>query len=439
MAMVHSRLVTSLAAIAGAMSPLAAEQAAAAMTQGRPVHEVGRQVFVKGLVDLDYVSQNNYSDGNDDARDHLDQGWIRAELGARIEMDERVKVITTLAYDAEDGDDTFVDGDSSDPNQGQVVMDDAYVVLTDFLDKPNLMVQAGRQPESWNLRKDYGAFLFDSRANDPDVTSWDGVKGMYKAETVKVSPYLYQMPDASRLIGVAIDWTPAEAENSELFLTGSINKQDQVTLNSGGTGDTLWTYYGGAEVRFFDRSIVLYGEGAMQNGDETSDVEFSGYGFNVGLDWHPTSKQMLFGVQLEYLSGDEDPADSKNRAFVNTWEGESETYIVENEKYGEVSGFLDGNLQAIKGKTEIAVDRMSRFLIKAAYGFYQTTEDTAGGNDEFGQEGDLTFTVRYADCATFNLFGAVFLPDAAFEDVAPGATPSMDSVYLFGLNLQVVY
>lgn len=453
MARVH-RIVTSLAVVAGIVSPaFAADQAAPAttpttppppapspvVTQGRTVNESERQVFIKGLVDLDYISQTNYRDGNDDANDHRDEGWLRTELGARIEIDERVKVFTTLAYDAETGDDTFKTGSSSDANQGQVVMDDGYVVLTDFLNKTNLSVKAGRQPESWNLRKDYGAFLYDSRANDPDVTSWDGVKGIYEAETLKITPYLYELPDQSRLFGAVVDWTPQEAESSELFLTGSINKEDEVLLNSGSVGDTLWTYYGGAEFRLFDRTVALYGEGALQKGRESSDIDFAGYGFDVGLDWHLTSRQVVLGVQADYLSGDDDPTDSKNRAFINTWEGVSDTYIVENEKYGELSRFLEGDLQAAKAKAEVAVDRMSRFLIKGTYGYYRTTQETAGGHKNFGHEADLTFTLRYAESTTFNLFGAIFKPQDAFKDLAPGVSPGTDSIFLFGLNLQVLY
>jgi hypothetical protein len=439
------RLVATLSAVIASPALLTAEDiapnAGPVIGTNRPAGRVAqseRQVFVQGVVDLDFLSQNNYGDGNSDERDHRNEGLIRGELGARLELDERVEVKVTVAYDAETGDDTNLTGDSSDGNRGDVVMDDAYVVLKDLFNQPELSLKAGRHPVSWNLRRDYGAFLFDSRANDPDVTSWDGARGQYNLETIIISPYLYEMQDQSRLYGLAVDWQPEEGANNGLFLTGSLNMQRDVVV-PGGTGDSLTTFYGGGEMRF-DSGFDLFVEGALQRGREDGDIDFRGYGFSFGIDFHaPTVNQMVFGLQFDYLSGDDDASDAKNRNFINPFEAVSDLYIVENEKYGEVSEYLQGDLEAAKAKAEVAIDRDNRLRVKGAYGMYRTAEEAGNGSQNFGQEFDLTFTWQYTYNATFNLFGAMFLPDNAFEAVAPGADNDTDPITLFGVNLLVSF
>jgi hypothetical protein len=424
----------------GAAPPApAVGRASASRPGGRTASQTDRQVYITGVVDVDYLSQSNYTDGNNDIADHQDFGLIRGELGARIELDERVEVDLTVAYDADAGDDTWKTGASSDANQGDVVMDDAFAIIKELFNRPEISLAAGRQPFVWNMRREYPGFLYDSRADDPDVTSWDGVKGMWTVETLGFTPYLFAMPDDSRLFGISVDWEPAEVTSGNLFVTGSANVERDVVLAGGTTGKTLFTYYGGVEMKF-DNGLDLYGEGGLQRGEETGDIDFAGYGFSAGIDYHlPTVNRAALGIQADYLSGDDDPSDSKNHAFINNWEGTSDTYIVEHEKYGELSEFLNGDLEAAKFKAETALDRNDRFHLKLTYGFYRTTEETADGNRDFGQEFDLTFSWQYTWHSKFSFLSGAFLPGDAFVDTAPGTSPSDDMVTLFAANLQVAF
>lgn len=433
------------------------------MLAGRGFAQAERQVFIQGLVDLDYIANSNYTDGSSELSDSVHQGLLRGELGARIELDERLEVKLTLAYDAETGDRTWT-GQDTDGNPGQVVMDDAYVVLKEFLNRPNLGIQAGRQPVSWNLRTDYGAFLYDSRADDPDVTSWDGVRGSFAIETLTFMPYAFAMADESELFGLALDWQPAQGESNGLFLTASANLvRDPIVYGATPTGlavpaqlgDTavgsvvgrsLYTYYGGAEMRF-DNGLDLFFEGAIQRGTGDNDITFSGYGLSGGVSWHPrTINQMVFGIQGDWLQGDDDTTDAKIRSFQNPWEGVQDTLIAEHEKYGEIARFADragAGRRAGKLTGEMAIDRANRFRLGTVYAYYLLDQAPTGGNGskDFGQELDLKLIWQYdeANRARLGLMGGVFQPGRGFSQVAPSQPADQELIWMFATNLEVAF
>lgn len=402
----------------------------------------GRSVFIQGLVDLDYVNMGNYTDGNDDVGDHRSEGWYRAELGTRISVDERVEVQVTLAGQGVMGnsrptsDVGGVDNGPVNGDSGNAVLDDAFIKLKDFLNYRELALDAGRMPVSWNLRKDHAAFLFDSRANYPTVTSWDGLRASYNLDTIDITPYVYRLPDDSQLYGIALDWEPAKAGDDRLFFTLSANLERGVTVDGvADAGDSLETYYVGGDADL--GSFELFGEFAMQRGDQDDDVDFNGFAFSGGIDWH--ADRFVLGFQTDYYTGDDNSADGDNDAFINNWEGVSDTYIVENEKYGELSRLISGNLQAYKGKFEIALDSKKRVRIKSVYAFYKTTETIAGaGGKDFGQEADLHLQWDYTRNATLTLLTGLFKPDDAYLAVG-GVDANDDLIFLFGGNLLVKF
>ena len=409
-----------------------------------------RSVFIQGLVDIDGIQQGNYRDGNDDVSDHRSEGWYRAELGTRISVDERVEVQVTLAGQGVMGnsratsDGTLYPGGASNgsgvggASDTNVVLDDAFIKLKDFLNYRELSIDAGRMPVSWNLRKNHAAFLYDSRANYQTVTSWDGLRASYNLDTINLTPYVYRLPDDSQLYGLTLDWEPAKSGDDRLFFTLSANLERDVTVDGVvGAGDKLETYYVGGDADL--GSFELFGEFAMQRGDQDDNIKFNGFAFSGGIDWH-ASDRMVLGFQGDYFTGDSDALDDSNDAFINNWEGVSDTYIVENEKYGELSRLLSSNLQAYKGKFEIALDDKKRVRIKTVYAYYKTTETVTGaGGKNFGQEADFHLQWDYTRNATITLLAGLFKPDDAYIATSLSASANDDIIYLFGANLLVKF
>jgi hypothetical protein len=294
-------------------------------------------------------------------------------------------------------------------------------------------------PVSLPLRRDHAAFLFDSRADYHTITSWDGVRAAYNFDAVNILPYVYRLPDNSQLYGLSLDWEPPKSGNDRVFFQGSANLERNVLLRDGTTGDSLQTYYVGGDADLGD--FELFGEFAMQSGKQTDSVKFKGFAFSGGVDWH-IDKKVVVGFQGDYFTGDDNPNDGNNNAFINNWEGVSDTDIVENEKYGELSRLLSGNLHAFKGKIEIALDDKRRVRVKTIYAFYKTDVST-GGSSKFGQEGDIHLSWDYTPSATITLLGGLFKPDDAYKAARTAAPVSVnastDLIYLLGANLLVKF
>lgn len=423
----------------------------------------GRQVFLQGLIDLDYLQQANYLDGNSNVSDRRNQAWLRAEMGTRIEVDSRVEVSLTVGYQGIAGSSQATDNGSIYGNTitngpvngsaGNAVLDDAFVTLKQFLGYKELSVMAGRQPVTWSLRNDHPGFLYDSQADHATVTSWDGLRASYNLDTLDITPYVFRLPEQtnsvpaltnahSTLYGVVVDWKPDNGgnNNQKMYFTASANLETDVLLKNGARGNKLQSYYVGGDADL--ESFELFGEFAMQRGNQDDNTKFRGYAFSGGIDWH-ADDLVVVGIQGDYLSGDSDSTDATNHAFIANWEGMSDTFIVEHEKYGELSRLLDGNRVAAKAKVEYSLDDKKRVRLKVVYGNYRVTKPTAGVSNRFGQEADLSLAWDYTPNATITLIGAGFKPGEGYVAAANAATlttnAATDWIYLVAANLLVKF
>ncbi len=408
----------------------------------------GKMVYLQGLVDADWVQKGNYSDGNDAFSDHFSGSWLRAELGARIEVDSRVEVAVTVAYQglmgrssATDPGTTYGTTNTNAPPNGQsgnAVIDDAFVRLKEFLRFPRLTIDVGRQPFSFELRRDHPDFLYDSKADNQTITSWDGLRAKYNYDSIDVMPFVFRMPDDSTLYGLGIEWEPAYSGDNRVYFHGSATMEKNILMRDATRGDSLQTYSAGLDVNLAE--VELFGEFAMQRGKQRGDVDFAGWGGTAGLDWQLNG--LILGVQGDWLSGDNNPADNKNSAFQNKWEGTSDTLVVEHEKYGELSRLLDGNLIASKVHLEYALDPAKSIRVRVIYANYKVDKPAAGRGKDFGQEADLTLGWDYTKNATINLMAGLFKPGDAYRAAAVppvGATAGSDLIYAFAANLLVRY
>jgi hypothetical protein len=423
-----------------------------------------RLVYIQGLVDIDYLQLGRYTSANSSIPDHRSEEWIRAEVGARVEVDDRVEVSVALAYQGVSGTDTptspagtaannnSTSNGPSNGTAGNAVVNDAFVTLKEFLGSRNLMVEVGRMPVDWNLRKDHAAFLYDSHANNPTITSWDGIRARYNYDTLDFTPYVLRMPDNSSLFGAMVDWQPETTGNDRYFITGSANMERDIQLNTNDGfasvnatpvyGSKLYTYYVGADADLSD--VELFGEFAMQRGTQDGNTSFGGYGVSGGVDWH-LDTSMVFGIQGDFLSGDDSDnnaagtPNATNHAFINKWSGTSDTLIVENPKYGRLANLVEGDLEALKIKFEYALDDHKRVRAKILYADYRLSKASASGTKDFGQEADLTLAWDYTSNATISLLAGGFKPGSAYDSVSLSPTPANDLVYLIAVNLLVKF
>lgn len=460
--------------LAATLSALAMTAMAADYTGGvrdvtpRSIQDNGRRIYLLGLVDIDGVKMNNTTDGNNSRSDMRSEGWGRAELGGRVVLDDRVEVGVTVGYVSQAGNNRPLGYDSHNPppanvlnfpeaneangyhSSGDMTLQDAYIHLPDFLGFRQLDVLVGRQMvANMNLRKGRAAWLYDSRSMNRPVTRWDGAQIKYNLSmlSMDIDAFAFRLPDDSSLFGGMADWKVIDKSEVSLFFTGSYTLQKDLILNDLTTAENLRTAYAGFDLDLgvFD----FYGEFAMQRGDvgRNTGQTFHGWGANVGVDWRvikDRSQEYVLGVQYEHLSGDDGSNPEQYNGFVNTWEATSDTYLVEHEKYTQISRMQVGNLSDWKVRMEYSV--FSRMRMSAIWGRYQLVTPAPEASNSLGNEYDLTLSYDYtgntrsdrSGGCTFTLFGGIFRPDAGYEDLqrARGvADAGTDMMWLAGLNI----
>ena len=426
---------------------------------GKTAMGAGRQVVVQGQLDLDILQNNNYTDSDNDLSDNRGYGRMRAELGLKVKLDERATVVIGFGYNADLGDYGTTNQTPGKPtpgpdesqiasDQAQVVLKDAYVNLKEFLGFEELGVIAGRMPVSWNLVDDRGAFLFDSRANDPAIGSWDGARASYSGwDVLVVSPWLYRLPEASTLYGLTLDWKPVTASGDKVFVTVSLCEQREGVIGGMTKAEQLRTYSFGLDWRLGETGLWV--DGAYQTGDAAPGVEFGGWGGEAGFDWQ-FSQYGKGRLQLiaSYLRGDDPGSTDVFEGFVNDWESIADTLIVENEKYGELSNLMLGNLGAAKLRWGIGFDERDKIRIDLTGAYYKLSQPIiANGSEDFGYEIDAVLRWQYTYNAQIRLFAAGFKPEDGAADAqeragataAPPIVAADDLIWLMGANLNVSF
>jgi hypothetical protein len=428
---------------------------AAAGLLASTAHAAETEQVLLGELLIEGINQNNYTDGDDDRNDRSSQLWIRAKLGAKVDFDDFAEVELALVYDGEGG-----DASGSDSNEtGEVRVNDAFLTLKRLF-RDDLHVRLGRQPVAYNLRPNHGAFLHDSRANDPIVTSWDGVRAYWQNVRWTVSGFWFLLDEANEsqglepsppgapgnsrddtLWGLVVDYQPDADADNRLFFTGSATwEQNSPGQLVGPVGDDLITYHFGFEATL-GRGFDLYGEAGFQDGETRDGQDFTGFGFTAGVDYRiPGPMDSILGLQYDFLTGDDPDTDDEFEGFNAPWEGVSDTLIVEHERYGELSELLVGNLQALKLKVEYRF-LQDRFRVKMLGAHYRLNEDV-GGEGTFGTEVDFTINWQYTYWVNLGLMAGAFIPDDGYVEAvnrALGVDAQDDEIYFLGANAQVVF
>ncbi|NRA38000.1 MAG: alginate export family protein [Planctomycetes bacterium] len=399
--------------------------------------------YLQGSVLFEWILQDNYA-ANDQKHD---QFWLRAELGTKIELEDHMELNIVFAYDGEFGDHSDVtDGNGS--NDGEVVLDEGSILFKQFL-RPELDVRFGRQPVNWNLRAGFGAFLYDSRANKPDVLSWDGIVANYDVDNVILRPYMYQLEEDNEesgttapigteddrndnmLYGIVIDYEPQHEGDNNIFVSMNFSWEKNVVVDTGIIGNNLATYYIGTEWNM-PSGLDFYGEYAKQEGDLDSVTDFDAYGYSVGFNLQ-MSEQTLFGLQFDTLSGEDSGA--SYTGFVAPHEGVSDLLIFEHERYGELSEQFVGNMEAIKVRFEWAMTADERVMLKFVAGGLELNRTTAGNDSKLGEEYDLMIDWEYDSRTTLKFFGGYFDPDKGYEDIVGNS----NKVQMYGASIEVLF
>ncbi len=396
---------------------------------------------LQGSLLIESIRQKDYNQGA--AETNTSQMWMRAELGTSVEVGDDMEVRITLAYDAEGGDQSHVAGASND-RSGEIVLDDAYVVFERFF-LPNADLWLGRQPVAWNLRtKPDGGFLWDSRANDPTVTSWDGARFYYNMDQLTFIGQFFIInesyegrgavvppvntgdeSDDQSLYGLVIDWQPENESDNRVFFTVSWTHEEDVPMSVGTAGTAVAseidTFYVGTEWNLTS-GFDLYGEYARQDGSIDGGGDTSGSGYSGGIVWHAKTEDLrkaAFNIQYDSISGDSNgTTDNEYEALIDPFEGRRDLYIAEHERYGELAERVgDGGLDAWKIGAEYVFQTRQPVSLRLDVGRFTLNDAPAGVDDEFGVEYDFTMRYEYNSHTAFTMFYALFEVGNGYADL----------------------
>lgn len=420
------------------------------------VQAVETAQVLTGELLIEGINQQNYLDGDDDRNDRASAMWLRGRLGAMVDFDDYAELEIGVVYDGQAGDRTGTDTDGS----AEIALNEAFLTLK-HLFRDDLHLRLGRQPVTWNLRAHHGAFYHDSRADDPLVNSWDGVRLYWQGRNLTTSAFWYQLDEANEqrgldglgaattrtpnardnsLFGVVLDYQPDAEGDNRLFFTGGASIELNQRVDATTVADEVIAYYGGFEAELL-ADVDLYGEGVIQDGDLRGGGSMAGWGFNIGADYRPPGPlDTVLGIQFDLLSGDDDPDSGDYEAFSAPWEGVSDTLIVEHERYGELAELQVGNRQALKLKLEYRF-LQERFRVKMLGAHYQLPE-AVDGADTFGTEIDFQINWQYTYWVNLGFMAAAFFPSDGYQNLierATGTPGGDDEIYLLGANAQVVF
>lgn len=200
-------------------------------------------------------------------------------------------------------------------------------------------------------------------------------------------------------------------------------------LQVAGPGDGRVTTLGGGVDAFFgpDRELELFGEAWLQAGRLTSGVSKRARAGRFGArvvagDWTAEAS-------MEYVSGDEDPADGRDEGF-QSYEGRDRFRIVESAEFG-----LDWDTNLVSMRARVAKRLGSGVSVRLDLGRFRLPEEAVdasgaslGIGKDLGTEADFTLSADLSRAVELRASIAIL----AGSDALEAATPAGDRSAILG-------
>ena len=351
--------------------------------------------------------EQNDKDLNDNT-DGIAFNLLRARLGIRFvpahNTEGFFQVQDARVFGTETN--TLTDGSAD-----QLDLHQAYFKLANLFDWP-LDLQVGRFEAAYGTQRLIGAVGWHNIGR-----SFDGVLLRLHPEKAKIDVFNLKLAERMEpggtgdlnVLGAYGDFDLIENYTTHAFLIWQ-SADPASTLNR----YTIGAYLKGKTANFLPEIELAYQGGEREN----RGVSALMVALNLGYTVASASFSPTFSIGIDYLSGDDDPADDTYKVF-------DTLYATNHKFYGFMDYFLNIpvhtsglGLQDIHVKA--AIKPRPNLSLRLAYHNFQANEDfgfedgTVGTN--FGDEVDLTVVYSYNKRVTISGGASLFAPGRIFEE-----------------------
>jgi len=382
---------------------------------------------VSGTVQLDYVWRSNemtaFTDsvGGGGALASDSENTFEGYLAIRMDVDLNDKVAAVVEFGTK-----RVDGGAILPwaigAANPIQLREARVVVSDFLTQ-GLKFGVGISDWTFDVRGKGNSFAFDMRHSQTITRNLGtnqqglGSLGASAGNPDELEPVGFWFNWSNNQITLDLVMLPAVIEGGPAsqdealyaidfwYNLDSVGKGSRVgailAVSSfggvnGGSNTDIFTFGVGGDLKFLEGNLELYAEVYFQFGGagEVGGVnqKAKGVAFQLGAQYTIPNNPIWLGINLTYVSGDNDTTDTKNVDRFVSYENINDLMILEDMYFGFD---IDTNYMAVKVSGGFAMSVGSgkeNLHLDAIIGFAKAIEDwafAAGNEDALGTELDL--------------------------------------------------
>lgn len=436
---------------------------------------------VSGAVQLDYVWRSNeltaftssVAGGGAAASDSENtfEGYLAVRMD--VELNDKVAAVVEFGTKRVDGGAILPWGTGI---ANPVQLREARVVISDFLTQ-GLKLGVGISDWTFDVRGKGNSFAFDMRHSQSltrNVALGTNSQGATSLATSAGAP------DELEPVGFWLNWSNNQITLDLILLPAVIEggpaSQDEAlyavdfwyALDSVGKGSKIGailaassfgganfgsdtriiTFGAGADLKFLDGNLEVYGEFYFQFGDAGEvggEVQHAkGRAFQLGALYTIPNNPIWLGINLTYVSGDGDTTDTKNVDRFVSYENINDLMILEDMYFGFD---IDTNYMAIKISGGFAMSLGSgkeNLRLDAILGIARALEDWvfgANNEDALGTELDLKAKWILTKQASIQLGVAFLFGSDILEQSMGGAgnNRSEDNTILYTLGAELKF
>ncbi|MFQ5512503.1 MAG: alginate export family protein [Candidatus Krumholzibacteriia bacterium] len=337
---------------------------------------------------------------------------LRSRLAASFKPSDDVTALIQLQDSRVLGEEKSTLGDGS---ADHLDFHQAYVKVDDLFEWP-VSLKAGRMEVIYGSQRLVGPVGWDNIGR-----SFDGVMVNLHGEHFSVDLFEFNEVDSVQIgdrgdrniYGAYADIKHSDNyKNQVFFIWQQTEPSDELSRY------TVGFYSQGKAGRFFHETEFAYQGGNITPGAVELDVEAFMATLSAGFRFPALSAAPAVSAGVDYLSGDDNPADDKFKVF-------DTLYATNHKFYGFMDYFLNipvhtFGLGLIDAHGEVAVTPAERTKAKIAYHYFSAVEDyrLADGSTStgFGQELDVTINHAYTESVAFTGGVSVFGPRDIFDE-----------------------